>query len=455
MKKITNRAFSVILIALLVLGGTGFFVYKDINHGRAWAQYFAIFNSRTEGKIYDRNGVELASFKGANNTYNEDRETRIANYHVTGDYWGRTGMGVLSSFWQGSTQYDMLHGISEIPTSVMNLTIDSELNNKAYDLLSANGKGCIMIMNYRTGEVICLVSSPSIDPMYNGEEKAADEDAAQDGEEGESVPEETEGIPDGAFINRALSATFVPGSTFKLVTAAAAIETLPDLDSRTFLCEGDYYVAGVKISCTTAHGNQTFEQALANSCNCAFAQITVAIGQDAMVQHVTDYGFLSPHTFNGCDTPKGNYPTDFVGDPELAWSGIGQSVDLVCPYTMLRYVAAIANGGNLVEPYMVKSDKTPELTGLVSPGTARRLQQLMRNNVETHYEGETYFPGLKLCAKTGTAENESGNDHSWFTGYLDDENHPYAFVSIVENGGFGLWTSGMMMNELLQYAVTR
>jgi Cell division protein FtsI/penicillin-binding protein 2 len=290
----------------------------------------------------------------------------------------------------------------------------------------------VMISNYKTGEILCMVSSPSVDPLDNDTE-----------------PE------DGAYINRCISAAFTPGSTFKLVTSAAALENYPNLDSFSFCCTGEYDVAGVKIKCTTAHGTENFEQALANSCNCAFANLTVALGQDTMVKYVSDYGFLEDHSINDIPTVKGNYPTEFVGDPELAWSGIGQSIDQVCPYSMLRYVSAIACGGTFPEPTLVLSDSEPQMTSLVNPDTARKMQKLMRNNVISHYDGEVNFPGLDLCAKTGTAETGTGTSHSWFTGYLQDDEHPYAFVSIVENGGYGLWTAGIMMNDILQYAVSR
>ena len=107
------------------------------------------------------------------------------------------------------------------------------------------------------------------------------------------------------------------------------------------------------IYCTGPHYTQTFEQALANSCNIAFAQIAVKVGQENMIEHVRQYGLLDRHDLDGIPSAAGSYPLDFIGDPELAWSGIGQSTDLVNPYAMLRFVAAVANGGVLVEPHLL------------------------------------------------------------------------------------------------------
>ena len=434
MKKISTRALSVFLIAALVFTGMCVFIREEYLHGRKWAMYFSMFNPEADGQLLDRNGIMLAAFNKDARVYAKDWPTRVSNYHVTGDYAGMTGTGVLNRFWGSASDYDFIYGIHNERSGSLSLGIDAELNNYAYSLLSQYGKGTVMIMNYKTGEVICLVSSPSVDPAYPDEE-----------------PE------DGAYVNRALTATYTPGSTFKLITSAAAIENVPDLENMTFRCTGELDIAGISITCMEAHGTQTFEQALANSCNCAFAYLTyMEVGQRLMVKYVTDYGFLSPHSIDGIFTSAGNYPTEFVGDPELAWSGIGQSTDQVCPFSMLRYVSAIANGGTLAEPTFVKGGSNGKSTLLVNPATASRLQELMRNNVVSHYAQEIpSFQDLPFCAKTGTAETGAGTSHSWFTGFLQDEAHPYAFVAVIEEGGFGLWAAGIMVNDIFQHMLQK
>ena len=430
MKKISGRAFSVLIIAFMVIAGISYFVYKDYNEGGDWAKYFSAYNSSAEGEIIDTNGYILAYFNGNDMRYASDAITRTSNYHVTGDYWGRTGSGLIVKYYQASQDFNFFKGSTEKISGILQLSIDSDINNRAYSLLRKNGNGCIMICNYRTGEVVCMVSSPSIDP----------DEEIEEGQE----------IEDGTYLNKCLKATFTPGSTFKLVTTAAAIEKYPKALEKTYTCYGETEVAGVTITCTTAHGTQTFTEALANSCNCAFASIAVDIGQENLLEYASKYGFLDTHEINGITTAAGNFPKEFVGDPETAWAGIGQSTDLICPFSMLRFVSAIANDGELAEMSLVKGDEG-ECEKMVETSTAIKMQQLMKNNVATHYEGETLFPGLTLGAKTGTAEVGDGTSHSWFTGFLEDENHPYAFVALVENGGYGLWTAGLMMNELLQY----
>ena len=431
MKKLTNRAVSVLLIAALVIVGLTVYVLRYIDDGRAWALYFSRANSGSTGELIDRNGVTLAAFSATENLYAGDAATRTANYHVTGDYWGRTGTGLLSAYWDEMQGFSLVTGTTQAESSILRLSVDSELNKAVYAALG-DRRGAVLLCNYKTGELLCMVSGPSVDP--------ADADA---------VP------GDGAYINRCLSAAFVPGSVFKLITAAAAIENIPDIDRRSFYCEGKTTIAGVDITCSGTHYTQTFEQALSNSCNVAFAQIAIMLGQDTMVQYVTDYGFLSKHDLDGITTAAGVYPTEFVGDPELGWSGIGQSTDMINPYAMLRFVAAVGNGGVLVEPHILLDNGEPQISRYMPTETAQRLGQMMNYNVVSHYGGEDTFPGLKLCAKTGTAELGDGTTHAWFAGFLNDDSHPYAFVVMVERGGGGLTVAGALANTLLQAAVKR
>ncbi len=430
MKKITRRAFSLLLLAAFVIVGLTTYVLRYIDHGADWALYFNRLNSGSSGELLDRNGVVLAAFSANENRYAEDALTRTANYHVTGDYWGRTGTGILSTYWNKMQGFSLLTGTTRSTAATTRLYIDAGLNNTAYAGLNGRN-GCVMVVNYQTGELLCMVSTPSIDPADPDAEPAV-----------------------GTYINRALSATFVPGSIFKLVTAAAAIENLPNLADRRFYCEGKTVIGGVEINCSGEHYTQTFEQALANSCNVAFAKIATLVGQDKLVEYVRNFGFLDPHMLGDIPTVAGTFPLEFVGDPELGWAGIGQSTDTVNPYAMLRYVSAIANHGILVEPTMINDGKRPVKSRFLATETADKLREMMAYNVSYAYEGDFRFTGLPLCAKTGTAE--LGGDltsHAWFVGFLDDPDHPYAFVVLVENGGGGLTVASPIAERVLRHCM--
>ncbi len=291
MKKMNRRAFSVLLIALLILGGLGFYIYRYVEHGEYWASYFSRLNSSSTGTVVDRNGELLAAFTANENKFSDKYETRVANYHVTGDFWDRTGSGILTNFAGQLHGFDLVNGMTQTRTIELQLNVDAKLDNKAYAEL-AGRKGAIGVVNYRTGELICMVSSPSVDP---------------------TDPDPIAG--EGAYINRLISASFVPGSVFKLVTAAAAIETVPSIWQRSFWCEGSEEIAGVEITCPYEHYTMDFAGALANSCNISFAKIAISVGQENMIKYVRKYGFLDPHSLDWIPTAAGTYPLDVVGDP--------------------------------------------------------------------------------------------------------------------------------------------
>ena len=143
--------------------------------------------------------------------------------------------------------------------------------------------------NYKTGEVLCMVSTPTFDP--------ADPPTIQDGDS----------RYDGVYINRLLSATFTPGSVFKVVTTAAVIETLPDWESRTFHCDGQYELGDFTITCPYAHGDMTLRDAFAKSCNCAYAQLSVELGGETLERYAKKAGLLDSISVSGLQTAQGSF----------------------------------------------------------------------------------------------------------------------------------------------------
>ena len=434
MNKVTHRAMSALLIAALVIAGLGVYLVRFAMHGGEWATFAAndsLFTSGmlATGTLTDRYGTILANADGETRTYAVDGNIRRACYHAVGDYAGHIGTGAINAFSAKLAGYNPITGTYAADGEEIALTLDSGLCATAQAALGGR-KGMVLLSNYRTGEILVMTSSPTLDP-------AADNPNPED----------------GVYINRCLNAKFTPGSIFKLVTAAAAIESIPDLSSRTFTCNGSIDVAGVTITCSGWHGTQTFEDAMANSCNCAFAELALEVGGDTLESYVKDLGFTSKQKLDSISTMAGSFTKDADGAPGLAWSGIGQFEDLICPYSMLRYVSAIAAGGEVHEPTLLLGHSNGR-TKLLDASTADRLRDLMSYNVQAHY-GTWNFPGLNICAKTGTAEVGDGTSHAWFTGFLLDEAHPYAFVVLVENGGSGLGVAGPVANLVLQEAVTR
>ena len=426
MKKVKNRSWASLLIALLLVVGLAVYLVKLADNGGAWATYF---NGGTPGgTILDRNGVTLYSSTEDGVSWAADYTTRLSCYHLIGDSTGNVRTGALRQFRDRLTGYSFISGTSSGKT--LQLTVDSSLNAAAYNAL-AGRDGAVMLIDYTTGEILCMVSTPADDPSNPSAAPA-----------------------DGTYLNKCLSASFVPGSVYKLVTLAAAIENIPDLFERSFWCEGSSVVSGAVLNCTGSHGSQTIEQALANSCNCAFGEIALELGADTLAEYAEKLGITQELTLDGMTVTPGSFDKAGAGSIGLAWSGIGQYNDLVVPYALVRYVCAIANGGSILEPTLLGHGSLDGETELLSADTAARIAEMMNNNVQTAYGGQWTFPGLNVSAKTGTAEVGDGTSHAWMTGFLNDPAHPYAFVVLVENAGGGLTNAGPVANQVLQAAVS-
>ena len=455
MKKVKRRSACALLLAICLVLGLGVYVVKYAVSGGTWAS--ASFNQHsytdgilTTGRVYDRNGVELAGVtEGGYRSFHSDATVRRATLHAVGDLSGNIGTGALRAFSSQLAGYNPVTGLYSLSGTGNNLylTIDSDLNVVAYNAL-AGRKGTIAVYNYETGEVLCMVSSPTFDPT-----------TPEEVVEGDSQYE-------GAYLNRFLSSTFVPGSIFKLVTTAAAIEQIPDIYSREWNCNGSLDVGGDTITCTGTHGSVNIEDALAVSCNCAFAQISLELGAETLYAYAQQMGLLDSLSINGIDTAAGEFQLAEDGTADLAWSGIGQYQDLVNPCSMLQLMGAIAGGGKAARPRLISrlttssgfpaGIYTSHSSGrLLSEETAEALEQMMSYNVAATY-GAGNFPGLDICAKSGTAEvGGDASPHAWFVGFIRNEDYPLAFVVLVENGGSGSGVAGGIANTVLQAAIAQ
>lgn len=425
MKKVKRRATAALLIAALLVVGLAVYLVRLADDGGAWASYFS--GGTPGGTILDRNGVVLYSSDEDGYSFAEDWSTRVSCYHLLGDPNGNVRTGALRQFRDRLAGYSFVEGATSGKT--ISLSVDSPLNVTAYSAL-AGRNGAVMLMDYTTGEVLCMVSSPGDDPENPSSEPA-----------------------DGTYLNKCLSSSFTPGSVFKLVTLAAAIDNIPDLFERSLWCEGEMIVDGALLTCTGNHGSQTIEQALANSCNCAFGTLALELGPELMAEYAEKLGMTASLQLDGMDVLPGSFTKGEAGSVGLAWSGVGQYEDLVCPYAMLRYVSAIANGGSVYEPTLLGHGSLDRETDLLSAETAQRIAEMMNYNVQNAY-GSWVFPGLDVSAKTGTAEVGDGTSHAWMTGFLNDPAHPYAFVVILEHAGGGLANAGPVANTVLQAAVS-
>lgn len=248
-------------------------------------------------------------------------------------------------------------------------------------------------------------------------------------------------------MNRLIDGLYTPGSTFKIVTAASAIENKKSINSWEFNCEGEITIDGVKVTCPHSHGKLTFKTAFSNSCNCAFAQLGADLGKEKLTATAKELGFGESFSFGNGQTEKSRIDLSDAKKGDIGWAGVGQYTTLVNPYHMLTVVGSVANDGVAVLPFAVSKIATPEgrvveeTTAVsreyIAPSVANRLKEMMRFTVEDNY-GDWRFKGLQMCGKTGTAEiSDKEEPHSWFVGFSENEQCPVAIVVVVENGGWG------------------
>lgn len=448
MKKLQRRTLFVLLFILALAAGTVVLCAFYVKDGAQWASFYGNQHVYTNGRIasgsiQDRNGTTL--FDCAEGQYSDDKTTRISTLHAIGDKQGNINTGAKNLFADQLVGFSLITGTSGTGNTIK-LALDANLNNAAYQAM-AGRKGVAALYNYETGEVLCMLSTPSFDPADDAE---AAKVAAGDSNY------------DGAYLNRFLSGTYTPGSTFKLVTAAAALETLHNEDSFSYTCTGSLTLNGEKITCPSVHGTQDFATALANSCNGAFATLATQVGGKTLEKYAKEAGLTSKVNVNGLNTAAGSF-TAGTSDNDVGWSGVGQYKDLVNPCAELTLMGCIAQGGSAATPRLLKSvtsskglpvaHVTTETSKIGwKADTCDKIRTLMHNNVTSNYSKNLDFGGLNVCAKSGTAEVGTSKPHAWFVGFVEDSAYPYAFVVVVENGGWGSSVAGGVAASLLKAA---
>ena len=336
------------------------------------------------------------------------------------------------------------------------LTIDSSVQRMAEQTLAAgikkyevqNGGICI-VMQPRTGAILAMASSPDYDPNRYGtiKDETLNAQAAQQAEtEYRKLKEENPKKDDGSsytdeelrkmgasraitaalnkqWRSKVLNDTYEPGSTFKSVVLAAALETGVVKDSDTFYCPGYYVVNGRRISCSDhgGHGTQTLAKAVQNSCNPAFMMIGQRLGAEKFYDYFEAFGLKDT---TGIDLPgeaKGqvwsrDYLTSAEGYLSLATASFGQRFT-VSPLQLLSAFSATVNGGHLMRPYVVSSVSRPdgtvvrrneptEIRQVVSEQTSRHAAEILESVVAEGTGRNAYVAGYRIGGKTGTAETE-------------------------------------------------
>ena len=450
MKRISGRTVFTTLLAAIVIVGMCLFVVQYFASARRWVTFpgsphvYSGGNIST-GSIRDRDGVMVLT-NGESRQYADDEMIRKATIHLLGDRYGYIEAPLINAYADKLLDYNPITGIYSTSGkgNVLNLTLSSKACVTALEDLGSR-KGTVGVYNYKTGEILCMVSSGTYDP-----------DDMPDTEIVESDP-----YYEGVYLNRFTQAVYVPGSIFKLITAAAAIDNIPDVFDRTFLCERQTVISGEYITCEDYHGDISFGRGLVKSCNIVFGELAVELGPETLTRYAEAAGVTGAVSFDGTTVAEGNFDLADANDAAVAWAGIGQHTDLVNPCQFMTFVGAIANGGRAAKPYVVGSVETPGgsqvyeaktelLDQMIAPATAERLTEMMRDDVMYNY-GTYYFPDVYVCAKSGTAEvDEDSLPNAMFAGFVQDDTYPLAFIVIVENAGSGSEVCTAIAGDVLQ-----
>ncbi len=447
MKKIGMRSIVVLIVTAFLIIGIGIYTFRFIADGGRWIAFPVnrhIYNNAnlTRGTVTDVSGVVLLENDENGVThYNPIRTIRLATLHAVGDKNGNIAAGAQTAFADILTGYNEFNGVYSLDGegATLALTIDAGVNAVAYEALSGKN-GVVAVYNYKTGDLLCMVSAPTFDP--------ADPPSSFDKAE-----------YDGVFLNRFTSATYIPGSVYKLVTTAALLEDGFDYENYSFTCTGSAPYEGTVVTCPTAHGTLTLRDALSCSCNCAFADLGQILGVAKLGFYAQKVNLITDDvTVSGIKTAKGSISIANTGD--LAWSAIGQGNDLVNPAAFLTFISSVANGGEAEYPNIISSARSSMGAKVsvdyrksggryMSEETSEILTSMMRNNVISEY-GEDRFRGMELCAKSGTAEVDGAQPHAWFAGFSQREDFPVAFVVVVEHGGGGSKVAGGVASKVLK-----
>jgi len=340
------------------------------------------------------------------------------------------------------------------------LTINAALQQQATNLLG-NRNGSIVLLDAKTGAVLAMVSNPHLDPAglaaAPGNDPAAYWDALRNN-------------PNSPFVLRPTQGLYTPGSIFKTITAAAAIDSGKARPDTKYEDRGFYNIEGFQLQEKNipkgreSQQSWTLEEGYQWSLNVVFAQVAArTLGGPLLEDYAKRFGFGEEVPFDlGTNASRVSSQPNFLqSGPAIAESGFGQGQLLATPLQMALVAACMANDGKEMEPYLVSAVRRPDGTIAdqhapkvwkepVRAETAVQMRAIMENSVANGYANAAAIPGVKSGGKTGTAEVPNGQPHAWYIGYAPGKTTSYAIAVLVENGGEGSTVAAPIAKQILQ-----
>lgn len=423
------------------------------------------------GSISTEDGVVLAeSEQGSNGSWKRvypqgSLASQVVGYSSV--QYGATGIeagesqalagGNIHATWE-----DAINDLAGIPVdgNDVTLTLNSTIQREAQEQLAESGfKGAIVVMDPKTGAVLAMASNPTydnndVDDLLSGKASGSD----------------------GALLNRATQSLYPPGSSFKVLTLATALETgTATLDS-SYSSPASITIGGGEVTNFGGEswGSLTLRRALWYSSNTVFAQLSTDIGANALVASSERFGFndsdvAQDFSLTASLMPKPSEMTTW----ETAWAGVGQPVGShaspagpqVTVTQMALVYSAIANNGVLMRPYLVKNITGPAgdivstttaqtYAQVVSPSVAEQVRDAMKGVVEEGTGTGAAVRGTTVAGKTGTAEVSNSVENAWFVGMAPADDPKVVVAVMLENGGQGGATAAPIAGDLIETALT-
>ncbi len=405
------------------------------------------------GSILTNDGVALARSVPSGDAFRRTYPGGTLAAHVVGYFsprYGRNGVEAaadqaLSGEQRFGSVQDVINAAAGVPVRANDvvLTVDSRVQRAAQDAL-AGRRGACVVLDPRTGAVLALASNPTYDPgTVDAEWQRLSSSSAE-----------------APLLDRATSALYPPGSTFKVVTLAGALANGVVTPDSAFPGPSKLEIGGGKVTNFEGGSFSTISvrEATYHSVNTVFAQVAAKMGSRELVRQADAFGFDNAVPF---DLPV---KTSIMTDPnrmttwETAWAGVGQPVNTrsnpkvgpsTTPLQMALVAAGIADGGRVPRPYVI--DRILDASGTVlsqtrprtwrtatDPKTAATVKDLMIGVVENGSGSACRIPGVTVAGKTGTAEaSKSQNTHAWFVAFAPAEKPRVAMAIVLENAGVG------------------
>ena len=475
-RRIRRLGIALVLLFTVLFGQLAYvqvFAADDIkNHSANFSRQLIAEYNVQRGKILTADGLVLAESVPASGGSRYRYERRYPHGdlygYITGFYsriYGRSALEEsMNPYLSGeapelaiSTFTDLFLGRSKRGANIF-VTIDPNLQEVARTAMGAN-EGAVVAMDPRTGDILALYSTPGFDPS----ELSSGTDA-----EIRAAWKRLNADPEKPLLALSHQELFLPGSSFKIVTASAALENGFGPDSRwpnphrlTLPLTNEQIQNFGDDHCNGGSSQITMIEAFEESCNVTFAEIGLELGPERMAAQARAYGLCGtlPPERTTCDEELISFELPFENgrfpepeyfernDPLLAFSAIGLDNDLVNPLQMALIASAVANGGTMPQPRIVTEVRDSqgrvarefgagEVGRAISEESARALTQMM---IAVVNEGSGYLaaiPGIQVAGKTGTATNGEGRPpNAWFTAFAPAEVPRIAVSVIVLDGG--------------------